>query len=641
MKKITVSIIMLFPSVIVLAHTDKKSEPRVHLSTVQVLGEEERTTELFDGVSSALELGGDELYRKGGVSLGESLQAEPGVRATDFGVSASRPVIRGFSGERIKILQNGIGLLDASGASDDHAVPVSALSADSLEIIRGPLNLLYGASAIGGVLNVSNSRIHSDYYDGFSGAVDTKLDSVKKYRRLGAKLDFGKNNRMWHLDAELSKSGLLNTPEGEVANSRTEQNAVGLGFTQFTENNNSFGLSYSFYQNKYGVVAEEDVTIDQTQHRVDFAADVKLGSGFFETLKIKSAQTVYSHDELEGVELGTEFENNGNETRFEFVQKKSDVLEGALGLQFGISEFSALGEEAYLPVTDNQNIALFAFEKIKGERSNISIGVRLERSEAEALNTARDFSAGSLAVGADYALTGTLKLESTLSYTERAPNFQELFANGGHVATGAFEIGDAELEKEKSVGLELALSKRSKTVEGKFAVFYQKFDDYINLSPTGGVEDGLPEFRYLSSDDVRIYGLEAELLLHINSNFDLKLVGDQLRGEDRAGQVELPRIAPARLSAELVHEWGAFRSNLKVEHNFAQNKTALQETATDAFTMVGLGTSYEVLTGEQRYLLYAQVQNLFDEEGRNHVSFLKNQMQLPGVGVVLGLQGYF
>jgi iron complex outermembrane receptor protein len=622
------------------AHTDKKTEPRVHLSTVQVIGEEERTV-LFDGVSPSLQLGGDELYRKGGLSIGESLRSEPGVRATDFGVSASRPVIRGFGGERIKILQNGIGLLDASGASDDHAVPVSALSADSLEIIRGPLNLMYGSSAIGGVVNISNSRIHSEFYNGFSGAIDAKVDSVKSYRRLGTKLDYGKNNQMWHVDGELSKSGLLDTPEGEVLNSQTEQSAIGLGFTQFTENKNSFGLSYSFYQNTYGVVAEEDVTIDQIQHRLDFAAEVKLGAGFFENLKIKSAQTLYSHDELEGPELGTEFENSGNETRFEFIQKKSDRLEGMMGLQFGLSEFSAQGEEAYLPVTDNRNAALFVFEKLKGERSNFTIGARLEHSEAEALGTKKDFLSSNLAVGMDYSLTDSVTLESNISYTERAPNFQELFANGGHVATGAFEIGDVDLEKEKALGFELAVSKRSKVFQGKVSAFYQKFDDYIKLDPTGAVQDGFPEFRYLATDDARIYGLEGELLLHLNPNFDLKLVGDQLRGVDRANGIELPRIAPARLSAELVHEWGSLRSNIRVEHVFAQNKTAVQETSTEDYTMVGLGTSYEILTGEQRYVLYAQVHNLFDEAGRNHISFLKNQMQLPGIGVALGLQGYF
>jgi len=637
--KILLAITLMGPNA-GFAHTDKKSEPRVHLSTIQVIGEDERT-ELFDGVSSALEIGGDELHRKGGVSLGEALSSEPGVRSTDFGVAASRPVIRGFSGERIKILQNGIGLLDASGASDDHAVPVNALSADSLEIIRGPLNLMYGASAIGGVVNVSNSRIHSDYYGGFSGAVDTKADSVRDFRRLGTKLDYGSNNRMWHVDGELSKSGLLQTPEGDVQNSRTEQSSIGLGFTQFTENKNSFGLAYSYFNNNYGVVAEEDVTIDQTQHRLDFATSIKLGSGFFETLNIKSAQTVYAHDEFEGADLGTEFENNGNETRLEFMQKKSDRLEGVVGLQFGLSEFSALGEEAYLPVTDNKNAAVFAFEKIKGEKTNYSIGARLEHNEAEALNTKKDFLSSSLALGVEHSLTNTVSLESNLSYTERAPNFQELFANGGHVATGAFEIGDANLDKEKSIGLEVSLLKRSKTFEGKVSLFYQKFDNYIKLDPTGGVEDGLPEFRYLSTDDARIYGLEGELLLHLNPNFDLKFVGDQLRGEDKTGQVALPRIAPARLSTELVHEWGSLRSNVKVEHIFAQNKISAQETSTEAYTMVGLGTSYEILKGDQRYVVYAQVHNLFDEEGRNHVSFLKNQMQLPGVGVAVGLQGYF
>ena len=402
-----VIIASLFLTSSAFAHTDKvEAAPRVHLSTIKVLGESDKA-ELFDATQTALKLGGDELLRKGGVSLGESLEGEVGVHATQFGVSASRPVVRGFSGDRVRILQNGIGLLDASGLSDDHSVPISSLSSDSLEIVRGPLNLLYGSSPIGGVLNVTNSRIHDEFYEGFSGAFGVKADSVKDYRQSAVKLDYGANNMMFHFDGELSKSGLLDTPAGKVQNSRTEQNAAAVGFTYFTKSKHNFGFSYSHYDTLYGVVSdeEEEINIDLNQERVDFSGVLKT-TGFLKEVRVKAAQTFYEHQEFEGGEVGTNFENEGLETRLEFVQSDENKLGGVFGLQFSNSDFKAVGEEAYLPPTESLNLAAFAYEHFKTEKTHYSLGARLEHADFDVTQGAqRDFLSSSLALGAKHMLS--------------------------------------------------------------------------------------------------------------------------------------------------------------------------------------------------------------------------------------------
>lgn len=658
MKNLSRIILFLSFSFSLNAHENEAaSEPRLHLETLQIFGENEKS-HLYDYVPTVSSLKSDELFEEGKIGLGDSLNGQAGVHSTQFGVGASRPVIRGLGGDRIKILQNGIGVLDVSGTSPDHAVPLSTLNSEAIEVVRGPLNLLYGSSAIGGVVNLVNSRIHKEAFSGFSGGLDTKYSSANDYRRGGAKLDYGLGNWMLHFDGELSKSGNLTTPLGEVKNSETQQSNQGLGLAYVTKNKDYIGLSYSRYESFYGVVAEEDVDIDLEQERLDLAAHKKF-EGFFKSLTFKSAQSFYKHLEMEGDEIGTSFKNNGNESRLELSQKEASGINGLMGLQTTFVNKSAVGEEAFLPAAKDSRVALFIYEEIKKNKLTYSLGLRGERSKV-ATDTSANFSqayentnfASSGALGLLYNLKPAWFFATNFSYSERAPSFQELYANGAHVAEGLFERGDGDLNKETSLALELSLRKKSKRLVGGINVFAQKFNNFITLNPTGQFDDSdqsgvagdsgedLPIYEYQQTEAL-LYGLEVDALIHLNSAFDVQIRGDYLRGKDTEQGSNLPRISPARLSLKLFHQFGRFKSNVEFQNVFAQKTLAPNESETEGYLFVNLGASYELLTKSQRWLLVAGIDNLFDEEARNHISIVKDKMPLGGVGVHLGIQGYF
>jgi iron complex outermembrane recepter protein len=260
-------------------------QTNAHYKPILVIGNDQ-TSSIYDLVPTVSTLEGDNLVRKRTTSLGETLRNEVGVNSSGYGPTASRPVIRGLEGDRIRILQNGIGVLDASGASQDHAVPVDPLSADSIEIVRGPLTLLYGSSAVGGVVNVTNSRIHDEYTEGFNGAVDVQGSSVNSGKSFAAKTDYGIGGWMLHFDGSFNKTdnvkvpGYTRTPQlrltdpqtpepkDKLPNSSSEIAAAAVGATYLSKQGH-LGFSFSTFKNNYGVVVEPDTRVDMHQHRFD------------------------------------------------------------------------------------------------------------------------------------------------------------------------------------------------------------------------------------------------------------------------------------------------------------------------------------------------------------------------------------
>jgi iron complex outermembrane recepter protein len=640
-----------------LAHDEESDGQTTHLSPIQVLGDYDQS-DLFNIVPTVTNLMGDELFKKSKSSLGETLSNEVGVNSTQFGPTASRPVIRGMEGNRIRILQNGIGVLDVSGASQDHAVPTSPLAADSIEIVRGPINLLYGSSAIGGVVNLVNSRIHHQYSKGVSGGVDVKGDSVNESRNLSTRFDYGVNRWMLHFDGNVAKSELLSVPYNQkIVNSQSQQNSVAVGATFVTPSADYYGLSFSNYKSNYGTVAESDVIIDMNQQRFDLESGWRM-NGFIKDIHLKSAQSFYHHDEIESGELATTFKNAGNETRLELIQNNKNNLSGILGLQFDKTKFSALGEEAFVPITNNLSTALFAFEELKQNNIKYNIGLRGEYNQIEALagplyltDQNKNFFNTSIAFGVHYSITANLSTTFNASLNERAPTYQELYAKGAHVATGIHEIGDQDLGKEKSFALEWSLRKQSKSFTGTFTVFDQRFNNYIALNPTGAFDDhdnsgtpgdsadDFPIYNYVAQN-ADIYGAELSLLFKLASRFDLKLQGDYLRGKNTQSGTNLPRISPARLGASLIYNLERITTSLETKHVLGQHDLATNETPTDAYTLLNFSLDYQ-LSQQPQWTLYTQVNNIFDVEARNHVSIIKDKMQLGGRNIVLGIRSYF
>jgi iron complex outermembrane recepter protein len=611
-----------------------------------------------EAVESVTVLEGDQLAKKSQTTLGETLAKEIGISSTQFGPNASRPVIRGLDGNRIRLLQDGMGINDLSGASQDHAIPINPLVSERVEVVRGPLNLLYGSSAIGGVVNVVTSRIHKNYHEHATGGIDVKSDSSNNGQNMAMNMDYGAQNFMLHLDADMGQADSLKSPKSKINNSEFQQKSYSVGTSYFVDDDTYVGVGYSLYDNLYGVVAEEDVDIDMKQQRVDLLAHHDL-KGFFTSVQLKSTQTFYEHAELEGTEVGTEFDNEANESRLELYHRFSDRMTGILGLQTQINDFKAVGEEAFLPFNKTEQYALFLFEQLKRKWGKINLGLRFENTKVKAdagniLTTSKDkeYNSFSAATGFLYNINPSFTTGLNLSYNERAATFQELYSQGAHIAIGKYVQGQENLNKEKSFAVEWSLRHKTKEMEGVFNLFGHKFDNYIALNPTGSKHDtdesGIAgdstedfDIYHYEQNKAMIYGAEMSFSHFLNSQIQWTVKGDYLRGRNSTFNQNLARITPIRLIGEVRYLGDYFNTGLEVQRVFQQDHTANNETATPAYTLINFDYSHDLKVEDQTIMLYGQINNITDEVAVNHVSIIKDNMRMAKRHIVVGVRASF
>ncbi|WP_397432644.1 TonB-dependent receptor [Pseudomonas chlororaphis] len=624
-------------------------------------------------------LEGDELTLQQQGSLGETLNKQPGVSSSYFGPGASRPIIRGLDGDRIRLLRNGVGALDASSLSYDHAVPLDPVNVERIEIVRGPAALLYGGSAIGGVVNTFDNRIPTEAIEGIHGASELRYGGADTTRSSAGKLEAGNGTFALHLDANSRQFNDLKIPgyarsrhappsedgngkKGRLGNSDGRQDGGAIGGS-YTWDDGYAGLSYSNYDSNYGSPAEEDVRIRMKQDHYAFASELRNLDGPFSSLKFDAGYTDYEHREIEGGETGTIFKNKGYEAHVEARHQPLGPLNGVIGTQVSRSEFSALGEEAFVPQTDTDSAALFILEELQAtERLKLSLGGRLEhtRVDPDSKGNARfsqadsssSFTAGSLSSGAVYTLTPIWSVAATLGYTERAPTFYELYANGAHVATGTYEVGDANLSKEKAVSSDLALRFDNGTHKGSVGVFYSHFSNYIGLLGSGrtlndeGEEDagGMPEYTY-SGVRARFAGIEAQDHWKLGESaygkFALELSGDYTRAKNLDNGEALPRIAPLRLNSGLLWELDRWQARIDVEHAASQRRVPDNESGTDGYTTLGASAGYHFDIGSSQWLAFVKGENLTNQTVRYASSILRDIAPAQGRSIEVGLRTTF
>ncbi|AZD94607.1 MULTISPECIES: TonB-dependent receptor [Pseudomonas] len=624
-------------------------------------------------------LEGDELTLQQQGSLGETLNKQPGVSSSYFGPGASRPIIRGLDGDRIRLLRNGVGALDASSLSYDHAVPLDPVNVDRIEIVRGPAALLYGGSAIGGVVNTFDNRIPTEAIEGIHGAGELRYGGADTTRSSAGKLEAGNGTFALHLDANSRQFNDLKIPgyarsrhappsedgdgkKGRLGNSDGRQDGGAIGGS-YTWDDGYAGLSYSNYDSNYGSPAEEDVRIRMKQDHYAFASELRNLDGPFSSLKFDAGYTDYEHREIEGGETGTIFKNKGYEARVEARHQPLGPLNGVIGTQVSRSEFSALGEEAFVPQTDTDSAALFILEELQAtERLKLSLGGRLEHTRVDPdskgnerfsqADSSSSFTAGSLSSGAVYTLTPIWSVAATLGYTERAPTFYELYANGAHVATGTYEVGDANLSKEKAVSSDLALRFDNGTHKGSVGVFYSHFSNYIGLLGSDrtlndeGEEDagGMPEYTY-SGVRARFAGIEAQDHWKLGESaygkFALELSGDYTRAKNLDNGEALPRIAPLRLNSGLLWELDRWQARIDVEHAASQRRVPDNESGTDGYTTLGASAGYHFDIGSSQWLAFVKGENLTNQTVRYASSILRDITPAQGRSIEVGLRTTF
>lgn len=601
---------------------------------------------LVDFVPSVTTVKGNELKKRRENTLGDTLRSEPGVQSSSFGPNASRPIIRGLDGDRIRVLQNGLGVLDASSNSVDHAVPVDTLVIDSVEIVRGPMSMLYGSSAVGGVVNVNTTRIHSVYEEGSISELLLQGDSSQDSLSTGAKLDHGANNWMFHVDGAYRNANDLKIPDSgmkveDLENSASVQKTAALGASHVFSRG-FFGVSYYYFDNYYGTVAEEKVKISMKQNRVELHGEYKFDNKTLKSIRLKTAQSDYGHKELNGGEVETTFANEGNESRLEFMTE-GENLKGISGIQTNIFNFSAVGEEAYLPATRNNIYSLFTLQDLTQGQNVYSLGARVETSDIEDEShdgKEKSYNGYNGSLGFRHRYTPEVSHNISLSYTERLPNFQELFADGPHVATGTFEQGSDDLEKEKAYALDVGVKFENSRDMVSFNVYTQQFKDYISLFNTGVVDtdSGFDVLQY-EQVDAYFYGMEFDSKKKLGETpFNGILRGDLVRGKDKDTGYNLPRLSPPRVTLGFEYVKDRYTYDIEAQYNFEQTKTAKNEDRTDDFTLLNAGVVYDLVKESGRMSLFGRLRNILNQEARLHTSTLKEIAPLAGRHVVAGLQ---
>jgi iron complex outermembrane receptor protein len=641
----------------------------------------------IDLAQSAIVLAGDDLRRGIAASIGESLASLPGVSASYFGPRASRPIIRGLSGERVLMLQDGASALDVSNLSPDHSVAIEDVLAEQVEILKGPTTLLYGSGAVGGVVNVVDGRIPAAGEAGLSGAAELRTDTATGELSAVGKLDaragaFGVHAALydrstddievpgfaWSKAARAAAIAEGEEPDltrGKVRNSDSDTTGGTLGAAWFGDNS-VIGLAWSRHETDYGLPGpgehheeegEEEVAapfdgaeeaelvrIDQEQDRYDFKAEWLELDGWLDSVLLRAAYNDYEHVELEGSEVGTRFEQTGLDARLHLGHRTLAGWDGTLGFQYTDLDLEAEGAEAYIPPSQTEALSLFVVEQREFGEFTLDLGGRIERQEIATRAVARDYSgtAYTLAGGLLWQFDDTLGAAVHLTRSERHPQATELYADGPHLAVGRFEIGDDRLDQEAATTVDLGLRAEG-DLHWHVSLFYSEFADYIYAAPTGLEEDGLPVFQYRQAD-ASFHGLEAELEfpLYESAGHTLhgRVGGDYMRGElDDGGN--LPQIPPLRLMAGLEYDAGPVHAAVDAHWYDDQDDTADDELPTDGGVALSAEFSYRWESWGPELLLFLRGTNLLDEELRRHASPLKEYVPLPGRSLLLGLRAEF
>ncbi|WP_416757508.1 TonB-dependent receptor [Roseateles sp. So40a] len=621
-------------------------------------------------------LSGDALTLKRGASLGDTLDGLAGVGSTYFGPNSNRPTMRGLDGDRVRMLSNSGASVDASSLSFDHALPVDPLVLTRVEVLRGAAALQYGGNAIGGVVNAIDNRIPRLAQPGLNGAAELRLGGAANERGGAVVLDGGSNAFAWHVDAADRRADDQRVPRfsNEDGSSTHVRNSDAHGRSGAVGGSLLFsqgyaGVSVEDYHNEYGVTVEPDVRIQMQRQRIATAGEWRDPLPGLARVTWQFASSRYKHQEVEGSgEIGTVFESDGKDGRVEAthtaVQGAWGSVQGVLGWQWDQSDFSALGEEALVPGTKTRSNALFLIEQFRSGPWSLQAGARAERVNVASTGgdeerfgdpLTRRFSPKSFSLSGAYELGNGFSVSSNLSSSQRAPTFYELFANGVHVASGAYEVGDVNLGLERAKAVDLGLHWKQGDAKWSVQVYQTRFANYIALDASGrsidevGEDGGIesfPEYLYRGVR-ARLRGVEIEGRQPLPSvagwGLTLGTTVDVVRGTNRDTGEALPRLAPVRGSVSLQAERGPWLIQAELRGALRQDRVPALDTPTAGYGIVRLNIARHFDIGKLDAMWYVKLDNLANKLAYNasSVQTIRELSPMPGRSIFAGVQVKF
>jgi iron complex outermembrane receptor protein len=603
-------------------------------------------------------------------TIGEVLEEQPGVANRSFGPGPSRPIIRGFDGDRVLVMQDGIRTGDLSSQSGDHGVSIDPASLERLEVVKGPATLLYGANAIGGVVNAITPQegFSRSRPQGTRGQLIADAGTSNAQLGVNGSIQHGAGDWIVWGGGGSRRTGDYDTPDGTVLNSATRGSSGNVGIGRFGERSYwSFG--YDLEDGRYGVPfagelesgeggggeeAAPLVDIDQQRQVARFDGGFRnLDKSFLGAARFTFSYIDWHHDEIEteeGVDiLGTSFDNETYVLRAELEQKPAASLSGKLGVWAQVRDYATIGDEAIAPPTVQDAVAAFVYEELEvAETARLQFGARLEyngydpesrSSEEEPFPgleapdaIPRSFTGVSASVGGHFDVGESSAFVVNLTRSYRAPALEELYNFGPHLGTLTFEVGNPDLARELSVGLDLSLRRQTRSFQGEINFFRYEIDDFVFAAVTDDVVEGLRLARYTQGES-RFTGFDGKASIRFSEHAWLHVGAGYVSARLTETDEPLPRIPPLHARIEVEIPYGGFTVKPEVILASAQNDVYRNETETDGYAVFNLNGSYILPRRHLAHIFSVKAFNLGNELYRSHTSYIKDLAPQMGRGI--------
>ncbi len=613
----------------------------------------------FESYQPTSVLTGEDLARQLEPTIAATLASEPGIAMRSFGAAPARPVIRGLDGDRVVVLEDGQRTGDISSQSGDHGVPINPAAAQKMEVVRGPATLLYGANAIGGLVNVISDQIPSEPTTRPSGTFTFDYGSNGALGGGAGDVHVGNGQWAFHFGGSGQRMGDYSTPEGEVENSQSRTATASLGGA-WTGEHSYVGASYGYTDMKYGIpiIEEGGISLDPRRHSFNVRAGGTALPGVIQSYRATLGVRRYEHRELAGNEVGTTFNNDQLEGEVLLSHRKARGLLGSVGGWLLNRQFQAIGEEALAPPVDQNSVAGFLYEEVAWPHATLQFGGRLDHTRyvPDGGLPNRDFTEGSGSVGLlvrPAAADDNFVIALSLARAARPPALEELYFFGPHLGNFAYEIGNPDLEPERAIGVDLALRARGARFEGEVSFFRNDIDNFIFRNPIsdeefaeredefddrfnvehGGEPDDphggeLPYVEFVGRD-ATLWGFEAHGDVKLN-RWTAEFTFDMVRGTLSETDQDLPRMPPYRGIVGLRYAQGGFQAGTAVNMVAAQDRVFGEELPTDGYATLRLFGSYSFTRGAVLNTLTARLENATNTLYRNHLNYLKDQIAEMG-----------
>jgi iron complex outermembrane receptor protein len=609
-------------------------------------------------------LSGADLQNASAATLGETLNGQLGVSSASFGPGVGLPIIRGQSDNRVKVMQDSVGSMDASAASPDHAVTLEPLLANKIEVLRGPAALRYGSGAIGGVVNVLDNRIPSKLPDGpddtkLSGGAELRNSSVNDETVGVASLNAAAGNFAFHIDGVKRDSNDLDIPgyaqknpedpttasKGFIPNTDAKSKSGTFG-ASYIDGDDFIGISVNKLDNNYGVPPDGDelVRIDMHQTRYDLKGELNNPFDGFQKLSAHIGHADYDHTEMENGEPGTRFTNDAYEGRVELIHNPLNLFDldwnGAIGVQAAQSTFAAVGEEAFIPKSDITSAGIFIVEETKHNNFTYELGARTDTQKIAPVDgQSITHDTINLSATTIWHFTEDQQFSMGIAQSQRAPSVEELLANGPHPATGSYLIGDENLSEESSTNIELGYHWHHDNFQFSTNVFYNHIKDFIYSKNLNEIIDDLTGYQYTQAD-ATFKGFETEIKIPFFQHWNLRVFSDFVRATlDNGG--DLPRITPMRVGTSLDFDFNEWSANLSATHSAKQDRPGDYEDETNSYNRIDARVDYTFQNAGADYTLFLKATNLTNEEIRNASSYLRDIAPEAGRSVQVGVRVKF